>query len=100
MPSKRLIDSTWITSAPRVASMLAAIGPAHHAVRSTTRTPASGSAAGVDGGDGRDGDPQLGRPLDDLGGGVVRRPGVDDAVPFVAPRLALHRAPELLLGQQ
>ncbi len=46
MPSMRLIDSTWITSAPSAASAPAAIGPAHHAVRSSTRTPASGSSSG------------------------------------------------------
>ena len=45
MPSMRLIDSTWITSAPSAASTPAAIGPAHHAVRSRTRTPASGSSS-------------------------------------------------------
>ena len=44
MPSIRLTDSTWMTSAPSAASAPAAIGPAHHAVRSSTRTPASGSA--------------------------------------------------------
>ena len=48
MPSMRLIDSTWITSAPSAASAPAAIGPAHQAVRSSTRTPASGSSSATD----------------------------------------------------
>ena len=36
-------DSTWMTSAPKVASMCEAAGPAHQAVRSRMRRPASGS---------------------------------------------------------
>ncbi len=43
MPSGRVADSTWITSAPSVASIPLAAGPAHQAVRSRMRTPASGS---------------------------------------------------------
>ena len=43
MPSGRVTDSTWITSAPSAASIADADGPAHHAVRSRTLTPCSGS---------------------------------------------------------
>ena len=39
MPSGRVTDSTWITSAPSAASIAAADGPAHHAVRSSTLMP-------------------------------------------------------------
>ena len=45
IPSGRLADSTWITSAPSAAIICAADGPAHQAVRSSTRSPASGSPA-------------------------------------------------------
>ena len=41
----RVTDSTLITSAPRHASTCVAQGPAHHAVRSTTRRPARGRAS-------------------------------------------------------
>ena len=44
MRSGRLIDSTLITSAPRHPRAWLADGPAHHAVRSTTLIPWSGSA--------------------------------------------------------
>ena len=46
MPSARVTDSTCTTSAPSAASIADADGPAHHAVRSTTFTPARGSSAG------------------------------------------------------
>ncbi len=55
MPSIRVIDSTWITSAPRAASTPVPAGPAHHAVRSSTRTPASGSPAAPGAGSTRSG---------------------------------------------
>ena len=43
-PSMRFVDSILMTSAPSVASMCVAIGPAHQVVASTTRRPARGSA--------------------------------------------------------
>src|SRR5947208_2488278 len=43
MRSGRVTDSTLITSAPRHARTYVIDGPAHHAVRSSTRTPASGN---------------------------------------------------------
>ena len=43
IPSGREVDSTWMTSAPSVASNHVDMGPAHQAVVSSTRTPASGS---------------------------------------------------------
>ena len=45
MPSMRVIDSTWMTSAPSAASTPVPAGPAHQAVRSSTRTSSSGSPA-------------------------------------------------------
>ena len=45
MPSGRWIDSTLMTSAPNAASEFEAAGPAQNAVKSTTRTPASGAPA-------------------------------------------------------
>ena len=45
MPSGRWIDSILMTSAPNAASEWVADGPAQNAVKSTTRTPASGSSA-------------------------------------------------------
>src|SRR5438445_13810918 len=48
MRSGRPIDSTLTTSAPSEARTWAAEGPAHHAVQSTTRTPASGGAQDTD----------------------------------------------------
>src|SRR5262245_52352393 len=45
MPSGRWIDSILITSAPNAANEWVADGPAQNAVRSTIRTPASGSSA-------------------------------------------------------
>ena len=48
MPSGRCADSTWITSAPMSAHQCAANGPAHHAVKSAMRRPASGLAASAE----------------------------------------------------
>ena len=45
MPSGRWIDSILMTSAPNAANECVAAGPAQNAVKSTTRTPASGSPA-------------------------------------------------------
>ena len=45
MPSGRVTDSTCTTSAPSAASIADADGPAHHAVRSRTVMPWSGSSA-------------------------------------------------------
>jgi hypothetical protein len=45
MPSGRWIASSLITSAPRFASIWQAEGPAHQAVVSSTRIPASGRGA-------------------------------------------------------
>ena len=45
MPSGRWIDSILMTSAPNAANECVAAGPAQNAVRSTIRTPASGSSA-------------------------------------------------------
>lgn len=47
MPSGRWIDSILTTSAPNAASRCVADGPAQNAVRSTMRTPASGSGGSV-----------------------------------------------------
>ena len=40
------MDSTWITSAPYMASTCETIGPAQFIVKSATRSPANGSASG------------------------------------------------------
>ena len=49
MPSGRVTDSTWTTSAPSAASIADADGPAHHAVRSSdldARAAGASAAAG------------------------------------------------------
>ncbi len=46
IPSGRAVDSTWTTSAPSAARAPVDDGPAHHAVRSSTLTPANGRRGG------------------------------------------------------
>ena len=47
MPSGRWTASILITSAPKAANECVAAGPAQNAVKSTTRTPASGASAAM-----------------------------------------------------
>ncbi len=55
MPSGCFVDSTWITSAPRMAHAWPMSGPAQNAVRSSTRIPASGNGTSPTGGTGASG---------------------------------------------
>ena len=48
VPSGRRVDSTWITSAPSIASMWVHDGPAQKVVISSTRNPLNGSPAEMD----------------------------------------------------
>src|SRR5687768_7554316 len=41
-PSGRVVDSTWITSAPNMPSVWAKNGPAQNDVKSATRRPSNG----------------------------------------------------------
>ena len=43
VPSGRRVDSTWMTSAPSIASMCVLDGPAQKVVMSTTRSPSNGN---------------------------------------------------------